>query len=458
MEQFDVIVIGAGSAGLGAAYPLAAVGRSVLVIERDQFLGGECPNYACIPTKSLLKAAKVYRQIKNAHHFGIDLELKGLNYRLLKQGKDQVVAQTGGRNLSNADLSRRGIKLIKGTAEFTDQKTIRVAGQTYKGDHFVVATGTSLNVPPIPGLNKTDFLTSRRAINLEELPESITILGAGPVGVEFATVFASFGSDVTLIQRDNSILSREEPEIAAIIHQSLTDLGVKIIVDFDTEDVSRQEEQILITGNQNGQELTVVSQKLMLATGTKPNLDDLKLDVLGVKTTKQGIVTDELLRSSVPYLWAAGDVSGHFLYTHTAHYEGTVVAQNILGHKTTTDYRVVPRVVFCEPELASVGQTEAQLTRDQRPFVVGRAQIGQLGRALTDRVTTGQVKIVVDPQSRLILGGAIASQSAGELIHELALAMKAKLTIDQLTDTIHAFPTYSEAVLIAAANAAKQLN
>lgn len=456
-EEFDVIVIGSGSAGLAAAYPLAEAGKSVLVVEKDRFLGGECPNYACIPTKAILKVAKVYRALKAANKYGIELQLNDLNYPLVKKYKNQAVGKTGGHNLTGTKLSQHGIKLVKGEARFNQPDQIEVGQESYIGRQFVIATGSSLNIPPIKGLDSVNYLTSKTALELDNLPESITILGAGPVGVEFATFFASLGSDVTLLQRDRNILNREEPEISKIISESLSDLGVKVITSFESEVVS-QSEQVVIKGHQANQPLTVASQLLLIATGTKPNIDGLQLEIAGVQANSRGIITDRYLKSSVANIWAAGDVSGHFLFTHTAHYEGSLVAENILGAKKEADYRIIPRAVFCEPEVASIGRTEAELTKSNRSVVIGKAEIGLLGRALTDGVDRGLVKIIADRQTGLILGASIASPCAGQMIHEIAVAMKANLNVKDLAEVIHAFPTYSEAILIAADQAAGQLS
>ncbi len=457
MERaFDVIVIGAGAAGLSAATSLARRGQQVALVERSQYLGGECPNYACVPTKALLHAAKTYAHVHAATKYGIELAGLSFRYHDVKTYKDRVVAETGGRNLTAEDLAQRGITLFRGTAKFSNTHSLNVDGQRLSGRQFVVATGTSTFIPPIEGLKNTPYLTSREAIDLTECPESLIILGGGPVGVEFATIFSHFGSDVTLLEHNNTILHREEPETRSVIAGALKNAGVHIVTNFTAEQIRGDDEGIEVVGRSE-QLKTYQAANLLVATGTSPNVHTLNLAVTGAQVNRRGVQTDDHLRSSAAHIWACGDVSGHFLYTHTAHYEGLLVADNILGAQRTLDLRVVPRGVFSSPELASVGESSMALEKRKRPFVVGLARVEDLSRSLTDDSGQGVVKILADPHHGTVLGGSVASPRAGEMIHELALAMRLGGSVNDLAEMLHAFPTYSEAVLVAASDAQSKL-
>lgn len=468
-DAYDVVVIGSGSGGLAAARGAAGRGLTVALVERDAYLGGECPNYACVPTKTLLRAADTYLRAEHADEFGLHLGEFKLSYAELKRHKDHIVAQTGARHLTTAALKADGIDLVRGSATFLDQHTIgvgpsRLGGRSETSPHrlsarqVVLACGSSTRLPSIEGLKDVSYLTSKSALELTRQPQSIIILGAGPVGIEFAQIFASFGSDVTLLVRESRILLREEPETAAAVARSLIGYGVDIRTNFIAERVARSEEGVLLEGKNASQTASLAAEHLLLATGQQPTIDGLQLERVGVKATERGIVVDDYLQTTVPHIWAVGDVVGGLQFTHTAHAMGVLVGYNLTNvHKQKLDFRVVPRVVFSHVELASVGQVEAELHQSDRDVVTGFSPIGGLSRALTDSEPEGLVKIVADATSGEVLGASIACVRAGEMIHELALAMQLQASVRDLVTMIHAFPTYSEAIRIAAADAAKKL-
>lgn len=460
MDQstFDVIVIGAGSAGLAAAEGVAAAGKRVAIVERDRYLGGECPNYGCIPTKSLLRAAKVYSLLSRADEFGLSIERGELQYQLVAAYKDHTVQHTGGRNLTAATLAERGVTLITGPARFVNRHSLRVGKQLISGRQFIIATGSSTAVPALSGLSDVPYLTVHTAINLKQLPQSIIIIGGGPIGVEYATIWNAFGADVTLVEAADRILPHEDEEAGRFIAQCLEERGVTILTNFQTESVKKSGNGISVTGEHDHQSHTLSGEQLMLATGMAPNVEGLNLDLVGVQVEKNGIVTDEHFRTTAAHIWAAGDVTSIARYTPIAHASGRLVAHNMTNPKRETlDLSVVPRCVYLFPELAAVGRTEQELKDIDHAYVVGRASIGSLGRALTDSEHSGFVKLLVDPETGHLLGATIVAERAGEMIHEPALAMKAKLPIQTITGMIHAFPTYSEAILVAAAEAESQL-
>lgn len=459
-DLYDVVVIGAGSAGLAAARIVAAAGQRVAIVEQDPYLGGDCPNYACVPTKTLIKASLVYTQAAHADEYGIRVADVQADWPAIVALRRHVVGQTAGHQLTTADLAKDGIHLIRGKATFVAAHTLRIGGakasnSTITGRQFVLATGTHTAVPPIPGLDRVPYLTYRTFLDLKALPDSVIILGAGPVGVEFAQLLSAFGTDVTLIEQRDQILPTEEPETAGIIANLLTGYGVQILTDTTVTKVSGTPQRVTVT---TAAATTLEAKRLMLATGLSPNLEPLNLEALGLRLEHGRLGTNEYLQTKVPYVWAAGDVRGEWQLTHVAHYEGTLVGHNLVGpDRRSLDLSIVPRVVFTHLELASVGQTEAELRSQDVPTVVGTAEIGPLARALTDGRQEGLVKIVAQRDTGQILGASIAAARAGEMIHELALAMAGHIPVGTIAGTLHAFPTYSEAIAVAAGEAANQL-
>ena len=470
MNSFDVVIIGAGSAGFSAAEAARACGASVCLIEKDK-LGGECPNWACVPSKALLKCAKVYRSATHAGEFGIVVRRVEYRFDEIMAYKDRVVNRlTGGGEVGmryEALAKQLGIEVVRGRAVFEDAKTVKILSSSLKriqGKTFVIATGTSEFIPPIDGLQKTGFWTFKDVMKLKTAPKSLIVLGGGPVGVEFATFFGAFGIPTTLLHNGNSILNREDAEIAELATKALRNLGVEVLTNVQILKIGKKAKEkevtIEIGGSVTPRNETRVAEHILLAAGKRPATDSLGLELLGVKIDEHGsIYTNDRQKSSVANVFAAGDIDGGLQFTHTAHHEGFVAGRNsalvALDKKrgfATRDLRVVPRVTFLEPEVASVGLTQFEVEKQHKEAIVGRFPTSGLGRSLTDTALEGLIKIVAHPQTREVLGGHMIGPSAGEVIHEIALAMNLHATIDNLGVMIHAFPTYSEAVAGAASN------
>lgn len=454
---YDVVVIGAGAAGLTAATEAARLGANVALVERSRYLGGECPNTACVPTQTLLRAAKTYHTLLHADQLGLPTISSRVQYRQLKAFKDSIVAQTAGRHLTAARLKEQGVTLHSGVARFTDHHTLAVGNERIASRQFVIATGTSPCPPSGLGLEQVSYLTHREAIELTEAPSSLFILGGGPIGVEFAQFFAIFGVDVTLVEYGPRLLPNEDGELSSFVLNELKGFGITVLTDFHAEQITAGTEGVEVRGTQHGQRRTAAAQQLLIACGNRPNIEKLGLDALGVRVTDNGIQTDQYLRTTAPHVWAIGDVTSNPHYTHTAHYQGSLVAQNVTqANKQILDFRVVPRALATFTDIASVGKTEQQLLEANRPVVVGRSDISQLGRALIDQTQAGYIKILCDPTSGQILGASMAVPQAHELIHEIAAIMKAKAPVETLASLLHAYPTYAEGIAVAAADAAYQ--
>ncbi len=444
-RRFDLVVIGGGSAGGSAARRARAGGHSVAVVEKDK-VGGDCPNYACVPTKALLRSAKVYALLKRGDEFGLRPGTVDFDWHQVMARKEELVRQTG---TATADerYRKEGIALLRGVASFEDEHHLRVNGELLRGEKFMIATGSQPEVPAIDGITEVGPITSVEAVSLPRLPDSMVILGGGPVGCEFAQLFSTFGVRVTLLQRAKTLLPREEPELSQIIQEALEKNGASVLVGVEVQRLARHGTRKKVFAVIQGQPREFEAEEMLVATGREPRVAELKLSAAGVEAEPGGVRINEYLQTSRPHIYAAGDVSGPFRYTHFAHYQGTLAGLNLFsGEPRKADYRVVPRVTFTDPEIASVGLTEEQARQQGLPILSGRFAIGSVGKALVESDDRGLVKIVADVRSGEVLGGHIAAPAAGEMIHILVAAMTARATMGGLAEAIYAFPTFAQGV------------
>ncbi len=358
MESLDVAVIGGGTAGPSAARIARARGMSVAVIERDRF-GGDCLWWACVPTKALIECAKVFKQTRDSATFGTFADHVRADYHLVQDRKDAIIRDIA-HNDDPANLEAEGIRTIRGDAAFMSPHEIRVGDNTIHAEHIVLAIGSRALIPAIPGLQEMDYLTNISAVSLRDLPQSVIILGAGPVGTEFAQLFARFGVQVTLLMKHARILAREEPEASAVAAEILKAEGVNVLTGAQTEQARIQDGKIMLDVDVNGKEQTVVGDNILVAAGRYIPLDGLHADAAGVKISEAGkIEIRATLQTNVPHIWTCGDASGTMNFTHVAENQGHHVGRNLgLDKPAPWDGRVVPRATFLEPEIAAVGLTE----------------------------------------------------------------------------------------------------
>lgn len=462
LSTYDVLIIGSGSAGFSAAEAAHAQGAKVCVIESDR-LGGECPNYACVPSKALLKTAQMYRAVQHARDFGIPSSLASVSFSELMKYRHHVVETiTGGGVFGDRYekiFTKLGIHVKKGTAEFGDDDTVEVHGEMIRAKAFVIATGTVDYIPPITGIQKFKYLKWKDALCLSKQPQSLAIIGGGPVGCEIAVFFATFGTRVVLLQSAPYVLHREDKEISLLAQEALERLKIEVVTNANVTEVVNGGAGVLgVSVDVGGNNKMHAVEQVLLAAGNRPNTHGLGLEELEVETDERGwIRTNKEQKTNLSHIFAAGDVTGGMRFTHTAHYEGYVagynaalVAKNKRSARRKSDERVIPRAMFIAPEVASVGMTQAEVTKAYKKAMVGRAQIATLSRSVTDQTRFGMLKIVAHPSTRKVLGGHMIGERAGEVIHEIALAIHLGATVDKLATLIHAFPTYSEAVAAAA--------
>jgi mycothione reductase len=449
--EFDVIILGSG-AGLNIAGPLVNRGLKVAVVEKGR-LGGTCLNRGCIPSKMLIHSADVVETIERSRLFGVEVT----GYRVDFAGLVDRVTRAIDKDSEDIERAFEGSEnptLFRGEGRFVGEKRLRVGDDELTADRILIATGGRPFVPPIDGLAGSGFITSDEALRSKRQPRVLTILGGGYIAVEMAHFFGSLGTRINIIEVNDSLLHREDGEIA----KKFTEIFRKkynVLTGSTAAKVSKNGDKFEVTvRDSRGKESTVESDQLLVATGRRPNSDGLDLDKTGVKTDGKGfIVADEYLETNVKGVFALGDVLGHHLFRHSANLESEFNFYNIIdpAKKVAVDYDVMPHAVFTSPQIAGVGKTEEQLKAAGREYSVGRyAYIDTaMGRAIED--DTGFVKILADRSMGRILGCHIMGTDASTLIHEVLVAMKAgDGTVRSITRTIHIHPALSEVVQRAA--------
>lgn len=455
IETYEVVVIGGGSAGLAAAESARAAGAKKVCLVEHGMLGGECPVWACVPTKSLLRSAKLYYQAKHSlPQFGIRPGRVQFSLPAIIKRKNAVVqAITGGGEKMAEHAKRRGITVRRGNASFANAKTLDVGDLRLRAQSFVIATGSKEVVLDIPGIEEIRPWYSRELVSLERLPASVVLIGGGPVGCEFATFFALLGVPTTIVEAGAHLLPREDVEIAALVEANLKRQGVRIMTRTTALACKKNGRGVLLTVQTGRRPRQALSAEVLAVTiGRRPNIDGLALERAGIRRDERGsIVSGKTCASSVAHIFVAGDARGGMQFTHLAHYEGSIAGWNaaLRGSQRTladTDLRVVPRVTFVEPEVASVGLTPAMAKRQKLAHVVYRFPVGALGRAAVDGGREGLLKVVVSKTDNTVLGAHLVGERAGEVIHELALAIHAQIPFNEVQKMMHAYPTWSESI------------
>jgi pyruvate/2-oxoglutarate dehydrogenase complex dihydrolipoamide dehydrogenase (E3) component len=447
---YDLVVIGGGTAGLVSAAGAASMGARTALIERDR-LGGECLHYGCVPTKALIRSAKVAHTLRRAEEFGMKPVEAEVDFPAVMRRMRRVIGEVG-RHDSPERFRALGVELfLEQQASFEAPDEISVDGRSLRARSVILATGSHPAVPPVTGLREAGYITHVEALELERLPESLIIIGAGPIGCEFAQIFTRFGCRVSLLEVLPNPLPREDPEISVTLRDRLEAEDVSFHGGRRVIEVRRTgSEKAVISENDRRERLELRAEEILLATGQLPAVEGLNPENAGIELQRTGVRVDANLRTTAPGVYAAGDVTGKYLFTHVAEYQGRLALRNALFPLgSRADYRVVPRVTFTDPEVARVGLTEPEARRQHDKVKVFRYPFADLDRAIADGEPEGFVKLVADRRGR-ILGGHIIGAGAGNLIQEITLAMHRNIPVGQLSQTIHAYPTLSEGVKRAA--------
>jgi pyruvate/2-oxoglutarate dehydrogenase complex dihydrolipoamide dehydrogenase (E3) component len=440
--QPDICVIGAGSGGLSVAAAAAAFGAPVVLVERGR-MGGDCLNYGCVPSKSLLAAAKRAAAFTRAADFGVTGGSPTIDFAKVRAHVRDVIDAIA-PNDSTERFTGLGVRVIAGTAQFRDAATVAV-GDAFeiKARRFVIATGSSPAIPPIPGLADTPHVTNETIFDLDQCPAHLLVIGGGPIGLELAQAFRRLGAAVTVLEAAVP-LAKDDPECAAVVLDQLARDGVAIRAGVAVRRVAGGNGKVQVVIGGADQEETIEGSHLLVATGRTPNVADLGLDRAGIKFDPRGIVVDKRLRTTNARVYAIGDVAGGLQFTHVANYHaGLVVRHALFRLPVAASNDALPRVTFTDPELAHVGLSEAEARARRYKFQVLRWPYHQNDRAQAERTTEGHIKVVTTRGGR-ILGATIVGHNAGELIATWSLAVGQRLNIRAVATTVLPYPTLSE--------------
>lgn len=445
---YNTIVIGAGSAGLVASYLTAALKAKVLLIEQHK-MGGDCLNTGCVPSKALLSSAKILSYTHRAHEFGFNTTTIDYDFAKVMERVQQVITTIAPHD-SVERYTRLGVECLHGSAKIVAPHHVDVNGKIYTARSIIVATGARPFVPPIIGIDQIDYLTSDTIWNLRERPRKLLVLGGGPIGVEMAQAFARLGSEVTIVEMAQHILTREDNEAIQLITQHLHNENIKILSNHQAKSFLKDGDKKILTCAHQGQEVSMTFDKVLVALGRQAHVTGFGLEELGVKLNpRKTVAANSLLATNVPSIYVCGDVTGPYQFTHMAAHQAWYASINALFNpfkKFRINYRVVPWAIFTDPEIARVGLNEKEAIAQQIPYEVTFYNLNDLDRAITDSTAHGFIKILTKPGKDKILGVTIVSAHASDIIAEFILAMRYNLGLNKILATIHIYPTMGEAV------------
>jgi len=444
--EFDVVVIGGGAAGLTSSGVAANFGAKTMMIERHK-LGGDCTWTGCIPSKTLLKAGKIARQIRHAGNYGLIDSEPEINFEQVIDHVHKIRQEV----YEDADDPKiyedMGIEVVTGSARFLDNHTVEILqeGNIRKvtSKYFVIAAGASSFVPPIEGLETVDYLTNDSLFENKSLPKEFTIVGAGPIGVEMAQAFTNLGSEVTVLDMAGRIMVNDDAETVAILKEELEKQGVRFVLNAGVKKVEQEGNRKKVFVENDGSEEVFESDVLLFATGRRANTEGLGLEAAGVKVSRGGVEVNDKCQTSVSNIYAVGDVTGRYQFTHMSEHMAKVAMTNmLLKFPMKIDKKHVPWVTFTEPELAHVGATEAELKEQGTNYEVYRFPYSKIDRAIAEGETAGLIKIFAKKLTGKILGASVVGAHAGEYISEYGLAMKNGVTLRNIADTIYPYPSW----------------
>ncbi|MGN7381222.1 dihydrolipoamide dehydrogenase [Chlamydia abortus] len=446
--DIDVLVIGAGPGGYVAAIRAAQLGKSVMIADKSDF-GGVCLNRGCIPSKALISAAHQYETMQNGD-IGISAEGIKVDFAKVQQWKSSVVNKlTGG---VTSLLKGNKVQTFNGEVMFINENEARLFNESesprYRFKHCIIATGSrpiELKTFPYGGR----ILSSTEALELGEIPKSLVVIGGGYIGIELGQTFAKFGTKVTVLEGSDTILPGFEKDLTQLVSRKLKKSGVDIHTNALAQGCEQTDKDATVTFTVNGEEKQVTAEYVLVTVGRRPNTDgELGLDLIGIKMTDRGMIeVDEQGRTSIPHIYAIGDIVAGPALAHKASYEGKVAAESIAGLPSVVDYRAIPLVVFSDPEIASVGMSESEAKEKGINVSVGKFPFAANGRALSLNATEGYVKVIANKENGLVLGAQVVGAEASNIIAELGLAIEMGATLEDIALTIHAHPTLGEIVM-----------
>ena len=454
-DMYDLVVIGAGTAGLVVAAGAAGLGLGlkVALVERH-LMGGDCLNFGCVPSKTIIRSARVIGEIWSGRELGIDVGQIEINFGAVMERMRRIRS-----NISHHDSAIRfrelGVDVFLGNGQFTNNNTVTLGDLPLKFKKAVIATGARANIPQIPGLLGTGYLTNETVFSLVDRPQRLAIIGGGPIGCELAQTFQRLGCEVTLIHRHSHILNKEDPDAAEVLQQILIKEGVNLILDSELQQVNSTPAGKMISYVQNGQIGNIVVDEILLGAGRKPNIESLNLGAVGVASDPQGIQVNDYLQTTNSRIYAAGDVCLKWQFTHAADAAARIVIKNTLFSpfglgKSKLSSLVMPWVTYTSPEIAHVGLSVADATQQGIEFETIKILMANVDRAITDGETQGFLKIIHRRGTDEILGATIVASHGGEMISEITTAIVNKIGLSKLSSVIHPYPTQADAIKKAA--------
>lgn len=443
--DFDIGILGGGAAGLTVASGAAQLGAKTLLVEKEKELGGDCLHFGCVPSKTLIRTAHVYHLMKTAKDFGLpEMTVPPVDFKEVA-ARIRSVISTIQEHDSEERFCSLGARVEFGEPAFIDDHSIRLNGHTYSAKNWVIATGSSPGIPPVEGLDKTPFLTNKEIFSLEHLPSSMIILGAGPIATEMAQAFSRLGSKVFVVQRSGQILSKEDKDLADEVMGVLSSEGVGFYLNATIiRALERDGEREVLIKDGDGREISLKAEKILVALGRKPNIEGLGLEHIGVELNKKGVKVDNRLRTNIKHIYAAGDVTGAYQFTHAAGYEGGIVISNAIFHlPRKVDYTFLPWCTYTDPELASIGMNEKATKAAGIKYSVWTEAFKDNDRSLAEGEKIGKIKMILDKNEKP-LGVQILGPRAGELLNEWVAVLNGKVKLSSLASAVHPYPTLGE--------------
>jgi mercuric reductase len=458
-RNFDLVILGSGSTAFAAALRAQELGKTAVMTE-ERTIGGTCVNRGCLPSKNLIEAAKIVHDARHPRYPGLAPAKIDIDFRKLVEQKDDVIY--GYRKKKYESLTGGKFAVEQGHIRFVDEHTIEVDGKRLTGEKILIATGSRAIIPEIDGLRNVSFLTSDlltndEPIELWDLPRSLIIIGGGYISLELGQMFRRFGAEVTILERNEQLLAHSyEPQIGKAIGEVFEKEGIHVLTKACAHSVKQDQRETIVNAVVDGKTREVCAEKLIVATGRRPNSDKINIDKSGVEVGRHGEVhVDKFLRTNVPHIFAAGDViggeTGSQMATPVGSQDGGIAAYNAFsGELRAVDHRVIPRTIFTDPQIATVGMTEEEAIAAGHSCWCSTVPMELVPRAGAIRDTAGMIKVVADDDTEEVLGVSMVGNSAGEVIHEAAMAMRFGAEIQDFIDMLHVYPTMAEALKIVA--------
>lgn len=456
MKEFDLIIIGQGSTAFASAIRANSLNLKTLVIGTNNtdgtLIGGTCVNVGCVPSKYLIINSRIFKRIKMSNFTGFQTNLQSFNFKELIESKSRLVEKFRQEKYRNVIDGLENVKYINGKAIFQSTTIVQANNEKFKTKFFIIATGARLFVPKIRGIENIGFLSNEEALNLQEIPKNLCVIGAGALGLEFANMFSNFGSNVTILQRGYSILTGSEPEISHYMQQYLEDYGINIYTNVNLESFEKHDKIKKVNFKTHEDQFSLDFDEILLATGRTPNIENIGLEKIGIKlSTKSFIMVNEYFQTEQDNIYAGGDVIGSPMLEPLAAKHGAIIVDNIFNHtKKSVDNSEIPKVVFTNPEIASVGYTDLEANQLGFQCSCNTIPLNLIPKAVIIGEEKGIIKMVINKNNKRILGIHLIAPNASEIIHEATLLIKFKKTIDDLIDVVHVFPTLSECLKLVA--------